>query len=137
MFETIKNAWRLPDLRRKILFTLFMLLIFRLGAFIPVPYIDRDALAKVINDLTMLGFFDVVAGGTFKNMSIFAMSVTPYINSSIIMQLLTIAIPALEELANKAKRAEKSLLNGPDMVQQSWHFYRRLVFILDSRMHKA
>lgn len=56
MFETIKNAWRLPDLRRKILFTLFMLLIFRLGAFIPVPYIDRDALAKVINDLTMLGF---------------------------------------------------------------------------------
>lgn len=66
MFETIKNAWRLPDLRRKILFTLFMILVFRLGAFIPVPYIDRDALAKVINDLTMLGFFDVVAGGTFK-----------------------------------------------------------------------
>lgn len=57
MFETIKNAWRLPDLRRKILFTLFMILVFRLGAFIPVPYIDRDALAKVINDLTMLGFF--------------------------------------------------------------------------------
>lgn len=109
MFETIKNAWRLPDLRRKILFTLFMLLVFRLGAFIPVPYIDRDALAKVINDLTMLGFFDVVAGGTFKNMSIFAMSVTPYINSSIIMQLLTIAIPALEELAKQGEEGRKKL----------------------------
>jgi len=109
VFETIKNAWRLPDLRRKILFTLFMILVFRLGAFIPVPYIDRDALAKVINDLTMLGFFDVVAGGTFKNMSIFAMSVTPYINSSIIMQLLTIAIPALEELAKQGEEGRKKL----------------------------
>lgn len=109
MFETIKNAWRLPDLRKKILFTIFMIFIFRLGAFIPVPYIDRDALSKVIQDLSMLGFFDVVAGGTFKNMSIFAMSVTPYINSSIIMQLLTIAIPALEELSKQGEEGRKKI----------------------------
>ncbi|MEZ0536786.1 preprotein translocase subunit SecY [Caldicellulosiruptoraceae bacterium PP1] len=109
MFETIKNAWRLPDLRKRIIFTLAMFLVFRLGAFIPVPYIDRDALGKVIQDLAMLGFFDVVAGGTFKNMSIFAMSVTPYINSSIIMTLLTIAIPALEELSKQGEEGKKKI----------------------------
>ena len=103
MIQTIRNAWAVPELRRKILFTIFALLIFRLGAAIPVPYIDGEALRDYL-DLqsgTILGLMNAMSGSAFSMATIFALSVQPYINSSIIIQLLTVAIPSLERLARE------------------------------------
>ena len=100
MIETIKNAWKIPDLRRKLLFVVFALVIFRFGYAIYVPYVDTEALADVFKQYsdTLLGYFNTLSGGGFSQASIFALSVYPYINSSIIMQLLQVAIPALERM---------------------------------------
>ena len=91
------------------LFTLAMLIIYRLGSFIPVPGMDTDALAKLIEGGGLLGFFDVISGGAFKNFAVFAMNITPYINATIIMQLLTIAIPSLEALAKEGEDGRKKI----------------------------
>ncbi len=101
MIQTIKNAWAVPELRKKILFTVFALLIFRLGAAIPVPYIDNDTLALTLQAQsgTILGLMNAMSGTAFSMATIFALSIQPYINSSIIIQLLTVAIPALERMA--------------------------------------
>ena len=101
MIQTIRKAWGIPELRKKIIFTLLILLIFRLGNAIMVPYIDRDALAlqKELLGTGLLGLYDVMSGGAFGTATVFALSIQPYINSSIIIQLLTVAIPALERLA--------------------------------------
>ena len=101
MIQTIRKAWGIPELRKKIIFTLLILLIFRLGNAIMVPYIDRDALALQMELLGtgLLGLYDVMSGGAFGTATVFALSIQPYINSSIIIQLLTVAIPALERLA--------------------------------------
>ena len=100
MIETIKNAWKIPDLRRKLRFVIFALVIFRFGYAIYVPYVDTQALADVFRSYsdTLLGYFNTLSGGGFSQASIFALSVYPYINASIIMQLLQIAIPALERM---------------------------------------
>ena len=100
MIETLRNAWRIPDLRRKILFTIFCLLIYRFGAAIFVPFINTDALAEMFKagSDTILGMFDMMSGGTFSQGTIFALSIQPYINASIIMNLLTVGIPALERM---------------------------------------
>lgn len=102
MLETIKNAWRVAELRKKILYTLFIVFIFRLGSSIPVPFVDFRALAQVFAQQTangsLLSFMDVFTGGGLSNATIFAMGITPYINASIILQLLTVAIPALEHM---------------------------------------
>lgn len=109
MFNTIRNAWKIPDLRQKMLFTLGMLIIYRLGSFIPVPGMDTDALAKLIESGGLLGFFDIISGGAFKNFAVFAMNITPYINATIIMQLLTIAIPSLEALAKEGEEGRRKI----------------------------
>ena len=100
MVETIKNAWKIPELRKRIIFTLLMLVVYRLGSFIAVPFVDKTVLESLLSSNSVLGLFNVISGGNFKNFSIFAMSIQPYITASIIMQLLTIAIPALERLYN-------------------------------------
>lgn len=109
MWETLKNAWRLEDLRRRILYTLGMLLVFRIGSFIPIPGIDHNYLAQLMEKGGLLAFFDIISGGSFGNFTIFAMSITPYINSSIIMQLLTVAIPSLEKLAKEGEEGRKKI----------------------------
>lgn len=109
MFNTIRNAWKIPDLRYKMLFTLAMLVVYRLGSFIPVPGMNTEALSKLIESGGLLGFFDVISGGAFKNFAVFAMNITPYINASIIMQLLTIAIPSLEALAKEGEEGRKKI----------------------------
>lgn len=111
MFSTLKDAWKIPDLRRKISITLMLLFIYRLGSFIPVPFIDTAQLSQLVSDGGIFGLFDIISGGNFGNFTIFAMSITPYINASIIMNLLAFAIPALEKLQKKAKKAGKSLPN--------------------------
>ena len=109
MFNILRNAWRIPDLRKRMIFTLLMLVVFRLGSFIPVPGMNTEALAAFIQSGGLLSFFDVISGGAFANFAIFAMGITPYINASIIMQLLTIAIPSLEALAKEGEEGRKKI----------------------------
>ena len=101
MIQTIRKAWGIPELRKKIIFTLLILLIFRIGNAITVPYINVEALKMQLDSMgtTILGLYNVMSGGAFAQATVFALSIQPYINSSIIIQLLTVAIPALERLA--------------------------------------
>ena len=103
MLQTLKNAWRIEELRKKILFTLLILALYRLGNAIPVPYVNVDALQAYFTSLqnTVLGLLNVMSGGAFSQATIFALSIQPYINASIIIQLLCIAIPALERMSKE------------------------------------
>ena len=100
MIQTVRNAWKVPELKKKMLFTIMALLIFRLGSAIPVPYIDGAALDQYLQSQsgTILGLMNAMSGSAFNYATVFALSIQPYINSSIIIQLLTVAIPALERL---------------------------------------
>lgn len=110
MFETLKNAWKIPDLRKRIVFTLLMLLVYRLGAVIPVPGIDRSVVESMFQGTAggLLDFFNMMSGGAFKDFTIFALNIYPYITSSIILQLLTIAIPKIEQIF-KAEDGKKKM----------------------------
>ena len=101
MIQTIRKAWGIPELRKKIIFTLLILLIFRIGNAITVPYVDVGLLETYLDQMggTILGLYNVMSGGAFAQATVFALSIQPYINASIIIQLLTVAIPALERLA--------------------------------------
>jgi len=108
MLEILRNAWKIPDLRKKIMFTVGMLIIYRIGAHIPVPGLDPEQFRKLVESGgSLFGFMDIITGGAFKLATIFAMSITPYINSSIIMQLLTVAIPRLEQLVKEGDEGRK------------------------------
>ena len=110
MFQTLRNAWKIDDLRKKILFTALILLIFRIGSAIAVPFVDLAALKEAIGTQdTALGYFNMISGGGFSTASIFALSITPYINASIIIQLLTVAIPYLERLSKDGEAGRKKL----------------------------
>lgn len=112
MLETIRNAWKIPDLRKKILFTVFMLIVFRFGSAIPVPWINSDAIGQWINQTdstTLFGIMNLMSGGAFAHATIFAMGISPYINSSIIMQLLGVAIPALERMMKEGEEGRKKM----------------------------
>lgn len=115
MFKIIRNAWAIPELRKKILYTLLIIIIFRIGAAVPVPFLDAEALKASIASLTtndsntLVSYLNILSGGAFENATLFAMSVTPYINSSIIMQLLAVAIPALEKLSKEGEEGRKKL----------------------------
>ena len=114
MIQTIKNAWKVPELRGKILFTVFALLIFRVGAAIPVPFIDTEMLKTYIEAQSgsIFGLLNVMSGDAFAQATVFALSIQPYINSSIIIQLLTIAIPALERLQKEGGEEGKKKLEA-------------------------
>ena len=104
MLTTLRNAWKIPELRKKILFTLFVLLIYRFGNAVPVPYVDVAALTNYFNTAlsdTVLGLYNAMSGSAFSQATVFALSIQPYINASIIIQLLCIAIPALERLSKE------------------------------------
>lgn len=113
MFKTIKNAWSIPDLRKKLLFTLLIIIVFRIGSVITVPFLDTAALAEAMGGIsegnTMLAYMNTISGGAFANATLFAMGITPYINSSIIMQLLTVAIPPLERLSKEGEAGRKKI----------------------------
>lgn len=113
MFKTIKNAWSIPDLRKKILFTLLIIIVFRIGSVIPVPFLNMEALATAMGDIstgnTMLAYLNTLSGGAFSNATLFAMGITPYINSSIIMQLLCVAIPPLERMAKEGEIGRRKI----------------------------
>ena len=113
MFETLRNAWKITELRKKILYTLFIILIFRIGSAITVPFVDSAALATAVgniasgNSASYMDYLNMISGGGFSQASIFALSITPYINASIIIQLLTVAIPALERLSKEGEAGRK------------------------------
>lgn len=111
MLQTLRNAWKIPDLRKKILYTLLMLFIFRLGSFVPVPGLSAEAIGQMMGGFAegMQGLLNNFSGGALERGSIFAMSITPYINASIIIQLLTVAIPALERMAKEGEEGRKKL----------------------------
>ncbi len=110
MFQTLRNAWKIEDLRKKLLFTVFIILIFRIGSAVTVPFVDSQILANAVSNASdVMGYFTMMSGGGFANGSIFALSITPYINASIIIQLLTVAIPALERLAKDGEAGRKRL----------------------------
>lgn len=106
MFGSFQQAFKVSDLRTKLLFTLMMLLVFRIGAHVPVPGINPEAIQQLLTG-QLFGFFDIISGGAFKRFSIFAMSITPYINASIIMNLLQVVIPRLEELSKEGEEGRK------------------------------
>lgn len=109
MFKTFRNAIKVKDIRSKLLYTLFALIIVRLGSQLPVPGINRDVFSQFISNQTGLGFLNTLTGGSFGNMAIFALGIGPYITSSIIMQLLTIVIPKLEEMQKDGEEGRKKI----------------------------
>lgn len=110
MLSTLRNAWKIPDLRKRMIFTLLMVAIIRMGIFIPVPGVDASKLLTLTsNGGTLFSFYDMLSGGAFSKFSIFAMGVGPYINASIIMQLLVIAIPYLEQLSKEGLEGRKKI----------------------------
>ncbi|ERI98424.1 MULTISPECIES: preprotein translocase subunit SecY [Eubacteriales] len=111
MFETFKNAWKIADLRKKILYTIMVIAVVRLGSVaLPVPFLDPSSLQSMVNQTgSMLGYIDILTGGAFANATIFALSITPYINASIIINLLTIAIPPLERLSKEGEEGRRKL----------------------------
>ena len=111
MFQILRNAWKIEDLRKKIFFTVLILLIFRIGSAITVPYVDTAVLKEAVSGTTnqFMGYLTMMSGGGFSNASIFALSITPYINASIILQLLTVAIPYLENLSKEGEAGRRKL----------------------------
>lgn len=111
MLQTLRNAWKIPDLRKRMLFTVLMMIVFRMGSYIPVPGLDASAIEQMLGGFSggMQGLLNNFSGGALERGSIFAMSISPYINASIIIQLLTVAIPALEKLSKEGEEGRKKL----------------------------
>ena len=109
MLETLKNAWKIQDLRKKILYTLGMLLVYRLLCYVPTPGVNTSLIASALEKYSLLGFINSMTGSDLSNYTIMAMGITPYINASIIMQLLCVAIPKLEELQKEGEEGRKKI----------------------------
>ena len=111
MLETLRNAFKIKDIRNRIIFTFLMLVVIRIGSQLPIPGVNNELFSNWFASQTAdgMGFFDAITGGSFYNMSIFALNITPYITSSIIMQLLTIAIPKLEEMQRDGEEGRKKI----------------------------
>jgi len=110
MIETLKNAWKIADLRKKLLYTLLIIFIFRIGSAIPLPYLDPAALQNMINaNGSLFGYLNILSGGSFGQATLFALSISPYITSSIVIQLLSVAIPYLERLSKEGEDGRKKL----------------------------
>ena len=113
MFETLKNAWKVADIRKKLLFTLMIIVLYRLGSAIPVPFVDGAELSKYFENASvagsLLGYFNLLSGDAFSKATLFALNISPYITASIVIQLLTVAIPALEKMAKSGPEGQQKL----------------------------
>lgn len=111
MFKTLQNAFKIPDLRKKLIFTILMLVVFRVGSAVPVPGIDIAKVKDLVNNQGgLMSLYDIISGGAFKRFSLFALSITPYITASIVIQLLTVGIPALEDLQKSGEEGRKKII---------------------------
>ncbi|MCC8184324.1 preprotein translocase subunit SecY [Cloacibacillus porcorum] len=120
MLDSFRDTFRLPDLKRRILFTLAALFVYRLGAHVPTPGVDAAALGKLFDQGSLLGFLDLFAGGALSRFSIFALGVTPYINSSIVMQLLAVVVPSIEKMQKEGEEGRKKIVQ--------WTRYGTIIF---------
>ena len=120
MLDSFRDTFRLPDLKRRILFTLAALFVYRLGAHVPTPGVDAAALGRLFDQGSILGFLDLFAGGALSRFSIFALGVTPYINSSIVMQLLAVVVPSIEKLQTEGEEGRKKIVQ--------WTRYGTIIF---------
>ena len=120
MFKTIKNALKTPDIRKRLLYTLILLVIFRLGSYITAPGVDVFTLSTYMQSASdgMAGLIDMISGGAFTRFSIFAMSISPYITASIVIQLLTLVIPALERIAKEGGEEGKNKINKLNIIEK-------------------
>lgn len=116
MFEIFSNALKTSDLRKKMLFMVLVVAVFRIGNHITVPYVDASLLMNMVNSGNLMSLYDLISGGALGRFSIFALGVIPYINASIIMQLLTVAVPFLEQLQKEGEDGRKRSRNG----RESW-----------------
>ena len=107
MFQTFRNAWKIPELKNRLLFTLAILVVYRLGCAIPVPFVSGSALTQMFANGDMLSYLNMMSGGALARCTLFALGVTPYINASLIVQLLTVAIPSLENIAKEPDGQQK------------------------------
>ncbi len=152
MFKVLRDAWKVPDIRKKILFTILMLGVYRLGCYVPVPGINVEYIRQAVGQYELLGFMNELTGGALGNLTIFALGIIPYINASIIMNLLTVAIPALERMAKEGEDGQKKVAAitryaavalglitsagivfglGPDaVINQSWFSYAVILLCL-------
>ena len=130
MLETLKNAWKIADLRKKILYTVLMLLIYRLLCFIPVPGVDPTYIKQALENYSLLGFINSMTGSNLQNYTIMAMGITPYINASIIMQLLCVAIPKLEELQKQGEEGRKKIAQITRYVTVGLGFLQAIVLTI-------
>ena len=124
MFETFRNAWKIPELKKRMLFTLMILVVYRLGSAVPVPFVNGAALESMFSNGNMLGYLNMMSGGALSQSTLFALGVIPYINASIIVQLLTVAIPYLENLAKEP--------NGQNKLQQITRYAGAVVALIMS-----
>jgi len=132
VLQTMKNAWRTEELRKKLIFTFFILLVFRIGSVIPVPFINIERLGDVFRSYSegLFGFIDIMSGGAFSKATLFAMSITPYINSSIIMNLLCIGIPALEKISKDGEEGRKKIASWTRYVTVGLALIQGLAYYL-------
>lgn len=132
MFETFRNAIKIPDLRKKLLYTFFVIILFRVGAAIPVPFLNLSALSNLMSGAngTLMNYFNTLTGGAYSRATLFAMSVTPYINSSIIIQLLAVAIPSLERLMKEGEVGRKRVAQITRYVTLGLGFLQGLVYYI-------
>lgn len=137
MFQVFRNAWKDITLRKKILFTLLIIVIFRFGAAIFVPFLDPAAIKELVGEGTLLNYLDVMTGGSLSNGTLFAMSITPYINASIIVQLLTVAIPALERLSKEGEEGRKKINKITKYVALGIGLFQAIAFYIGLRNVKA
>ena len=124
MFQTFRNAWKIPELKNRLLFTLAILVVYRLGCAIPVPFVTSSALTQMFSNGNMLTYLDMMSGGALSRCTLFALGVTPYINASIIVQLLTVAIPSLENIAKEP--------DGQNKLQQITRYAGEIVALIMS-----
>ncbi|MCM1328890.1 MAG: preprotein translocase subunit SecY [Ruminococcus sp.] len=116
MFSTFRNAWKVPELRKKILYTLLIILVFRIGCHVPVPFMDPDAVSSMFAEGNFLSYMNLLSGGALSQGTLFALSIQPYINASIIVQLLTYALPPLENLQKEGESGRKKLQKITSLV---------------------
>jgi len=131
MFETIRNAWKVVELRKKIIFTVLLLLIYRLGSCIPTPGVDIEVVRTFMQQgANVFGMLDIITGGNFSNFTVLALGVTPYITASIIVQLLTVAIPALEKLQKEGEEGRKKMNEYTRYGAIAFAFVQALVMLI-------
>lgn len=135
MFEVFRNAWKVTELRKKILYTLFIIVIFRFGSAVFVPFLDSSAIANMLGEGTLLSYLDTMTGGSLSQGTLFAMSITPYINASIIIQLLTVAIPALERLSKEGEEGRKKLNTITKLTSLGLALFQAIAFYFALRSY--